>query len=65
MKEFLIDRKVPRFLRDRIPLVLDDTGEILWVAGVGLSGKAALKGFEGEEAVWIRITRGTAGPDPD
>lgn len=57
LKEFFIDRKVPRLERDRIPLVLDSRGEILWVAGVELSGKAALQGYEGEEAVLIRISR--------
>jgi len=55
LKDFFIDRKIPRSCRDRIPLVLDNDGEILWVAGIEISQKAALKGYEGEEGVWIRI----------
>ena len=33
LKDFLIDEKIPRAKRDRIPLVTDERG-ILWVAGV-------------------------------
>jgi len=33
LKDFLIDEKIPRIKRDRIPLVTDDQG-ILWVAGI-------------------------------
>jgi len=33
LKDFLIDEKIPRGKRDRIPLVVDDRG-ILWVAGL-------------------------------
>lgn len=33
LKNFLIDQKVPRYLRDRLPLVVDATG-IVWVGGV-------------------------------
>ncbi|MBN2719995.1 MAG: tRNA lysidine(34) synthetase TilS [Proteobacteria bacterium] len=57
LKDFLIDRKIPRPERDRIPLVLDGEGEILWVAGVEISQKAALRGRPGENAVRIRIER--------
>lgn len=35
LKKFLIDRKVPRYLRDRIPLVVEEDSErIIWVAGI-------------------------------
>lgn len=38
LKKLLIDRKVPRYLRDKIPLVVErDTGKILWVAGVRMA----------------------------
>lgn len=33
LKDFLIDEKIPRAKRDRIPLITDDQG-ILWVAGL-------------------------------
>lgn len=33
LKDFLIDEKIPREKRDRIPLITDDQG-ILWVAGL-------------------------------
>ena len=57
LKDFLIDRKVPLPVRDFIPLVLDNDGQILWVGGVGISRNAALEGFEGEEAVLLRMER--------
>jgi tRNA(Ile)-lysidine synthase len=57
LKDFFIDRKIPRRKRDAVPLVLDSGGEILWVAGVEISRKAALKGFEGEEAVVLRMEK--------
>lgn len=57
LKDFLIDRKIPRPERDRIPLVLDGGGEILWVAGVEISRNGALRGCPGEKAIRIRIQR--------
>jgi hypothetical protein len=33
----LIDRKVPRGERDRIPIVVDAQDRIVWVAGVALA----------------------------
>jgi tRNA(Ile)-lysidine synthase len=55
LKDFLVDRKVPRADRDKIPIVLDENGDIVWVGGVEISQKAALDGVEGEEAILIRI----------
>ncbi len=38
LKKLFIDRKVPRGLRDRIPLVIEEsTGRILWAAGVRMA----------------------------
>lgn len=45
LKEFLIDRKVPRDRRVILPMVLDASGRILWVCGV-------------EIAHWARIPPG-------
>ncbi len=33
IKDFLIDQKVPFFKRNLIPLVVDDTDRIVWIAG--------------------------------
>ena len=55
LKDFLVDRKIPRATRDRIPIVLDGKDNILWVGGIEISQKAALEGMEGEEAILISI----------
>lgn len=61
LKDFLVDRKVPRAIRDRIPILLDDQGDIVWVGGIEISRKAALDGLKGEKAVLIRIEDMTTG----
>jgi tRNA(Ile)-lysidine synthase len=33
LQDVLVDRKVPRALRDRVPIVVDAEGRIVWVAG--------------------------------
>ena len=33
LQDFLVDRKVPRHLRDTVPLVVDEHDRIVWVAG--------------------------------
>ena len=33
LQDVLVDRKVPRDERDRVPIVTDQTGQIVWVAG--------------------------------
>jgi len=55
LKDFLLDRKVPRSIRDQVPIVMNSVGEILWVGGVEISRKAALAGVAGEEAILIRM----------
>ena len=55
LKDFLVDRKVPREIRDRIPVVLNSMGEIIWVGGIEISKRAALTGEEGEKAVRLEI----------
>jgi tRNA(Ile)-lysidine synthase len=37
LQDLFVDRKIARAARDRIPLVVDETGRILWVAGVGIA----------------------------
>ncbi len=34
LQDLLVDRKVPREMRDRVPVVTDLTGRIVWVAGL-------------------------------
>ena len=36
LKKYLINRRIPEYLRDEIPL-LADGNEVLWVVGVGTS----------------------------
>ncbi|HEY6358903.1 MAG TPA: tRNA lysidine(34) synthetase TilS, partial [Vicinamibacterales bacterium] len=37
VQDVLVDRKVPRRERDRVPIVVDDRGRIVWVAGHALA----------------------------
>ncbi len=41
VQDFFVDRKVPRFLRDRVPLLLSD-GRIMWVMGYAIDKKYML-----------------------
>ena len=34
VKDILINSKIPSTLRDNIPIVTDDTGEIIWIPGI-------------------------------
>ena len=36
MQDFFVDRKVAQDRRDLVPLVVDETGRIVWVAGYGI-----------------------------
>lgn len=48
LSDYLIDRRIDRPLRDRIPLLVQGS-EVLWAVGVGISNRAALR--EDSEAV--------------
>jgi len=37
LQDLLVDRKVPRQDRDRVPIVVDRAGRIAWVAGVAVA----------------------------
>ncbi|MDQ3349533.1 MAG: tRNA lysidine(34) synthetase TilS [Acidobacteriota bacterium] len=37
LKDFLIDRKIPRECRDSLPLVVDGAGRVVWVVGHSLA----------------------------
>jgi tRNA(Ile)-lysidine synthase len=36
LQDYFVDRKVARALRDTVPLVVDETDRIVWVAGFGI-----------------------------
>jgi tRNA(Ile)-lysidine synthase len=36
LQDFFVDRKIPRGERDAVPLVVDETDRIVWVAGFGI-----------------------------
>ena len=36
LQDFFVDRKIARDTRDGVPLVVDDTDRIVWVAGHGI-----------------------------
>lgn len=54
LKRFLIDRKVPRPLRDRTPLVVAPEG-ILWVVGMRQDERFVVKGSGGTEGRAARV----------
>ncbi len=54
LKDFLINGKVPRHERDRIPLVTTGPGEIVWVAGRRIAEPFRLT-QDGEPAVRLRL----------
>ncbi len=39
IQDLFVDRKVPRHLRDRVPLVVDDCDRIVWVAGHSIASE--------------------------
>ena len=36
LQDFFVDRKIARATRDAVPLVVDETDRIVWVAGYGI-----------------------------
>jgi tRNA(Ile)-lysidine synthase len=62
LKDFLIDRKIPAELRDRLPLLVWN-GEIVWVAGVEISERFKVTAFEG--AIYEVSMEDSGAPDHD
>ncbi|MEC9489081.1 MAG: tRNA lysidine(34) synthetase TilS, partial [Halanaerobium sp.] len=54
LKDFFIDEKVPLKLRDRIPLVCDQQGRIIWVVGYRLDDRYKIT-EETEEVVALEM----------
>jgi len=63
LKDFLINSKVPRHERDRIPLVTTAPGEIIWVAGRRIAEPFRLR-EEGEPALRLRLEELEQDPEP-
>ncbi|WP_333871421.1 tRNA lysidine(34) synthetase TilS [Desulforamulus putei] len=58
LKKMLIDRKVPRHLRDNIPLVVEQkTGRILWVAGIRMADGVGI-GDATEKVILLSLENG-------
>ncbi len=51
LQDLLVDRKVPRAERDRVPVVADATGRIVWVVGHAVDADAVAAGDEGDVIV--------------
>jgi tRNA(Ile)-lysidine synthase len=52
LQDILTDARVPRHLRDRLPLVFAD-GRLAWVPGIALDTDAAALGGEPAQHVWL------------
>ncbi len=57
LQDVLVDRKVPRALRDSVPVVADASGRIVWVAGVVIAHGCRVTAPE--EGVVILEMKGT------
>jgi tRNA(Ile)-lysidine synthetase-like protein len=56
VKKILVDRKVPRGLRDRLPIVTTPSGDIVWVAGLRADARFVIKDEDKvSERVWLVI----------
>jgi tRNA(Ile)-lysidine synthetase-like protein len=51
LQDLLVDRKVPRAERDRVPVVADATGRLVWVVGHAVDADAAASGDEDDVIV--------------
>jgi tRNA(Ile)-lysidine synthase len=54
LKQLLLEARIPSGQRDRVPVVADRSGRVLWVPGVGRASDVAAT--EDEEALTIGIT---------
>ncbi|MBI5042767.1 MAG: tRNA lysidine(34) synthetase TilS, partial [Nitrospirae bacterium] len=43
LKEFLIDHKIPRADRDKIPILIDKNNDILWIMGLRMDERFRAK----------------------
>jgi tRNA(Ile)-lysidine synthase len=56
LQDLFVDRKLPRDERDRVPVVVDETDRIVWVAGYGID--EAFRVTDTSQAVLVlKLTR--------
>ena len=55
VKDFFIDRKVPTFMRKRVPIFLS-AGEIVWIGGMRIDERAKVKG-KAKKALRLTLVR--------
>ncbi len=62
IKEFMVDAKIPRGERDRVPLVVNGDGEIVWVCGMRIAEDFKVTGATEKvvelRAYWRRLDEG-------
>ena len=61
LQDFFVDRKVARGERDRVPIVVDESGGIVWVAGYSLDEEFRVT--DPSQAVIILRLKGVGGSD--
>jgi tRNA(Ile)-lysidine synthase len=64
VSEFLVNEKIPAGWRDRIPLLVREDGEIMWVCGWRLDERARVTSDTTRVAVVRLVAIGDDGPDP-
>ena len=56
LQDLLVDRKVPRGERDRLPLVVDAAGRIVWVVGLTMAEECRVTA-PGTSVVVLKVRR--------
>ena len=46
LQDLFVDRKIPRDARDRVPVITDANGRILWVPGVAMAEQCRVRSSE-------------------
>ena len=60
LQDFFVDRKVARRLRDQVPLIVDGSDRIVWVAGYGID-EAFQVTDSAQHVLLLELTRGWGG----
>jgi tRNA(Ile)-lysidine synthase len=58
VQDLFVDRKVPRSMRDNVPLVVDASGRIVWVAGLAVADECRVTAPE-SGVVILEMKKGT------
>lgn len=59
LQDVFVDRKIPRGVRDRIPIVVDAEGRIVWVASVAVAERCRVRWPEAGMVI-LEIKKGTS-----